>query len=303
MQWLEIALTVAPEQADAVADLLGDFGYQGVSVEHVGIMPDRFDDGEVPPPDELVVRAYVPDDDDAPAARHQIEAALAPLNLMPVYAVIDEQNWANAWKVHYHPVRIGRHIIVRPLWEEAELQPDDIEIALDPGMAFGTGTHATTQLCLASLEDLMRPGLQVLDLGSGSGILAIAAVKLGAASVVAVDIDPISVEATLENAGVNGVAGKITAFRGSLPQVLSSARRYDLLLANILARIIIQMCGEGLGQIVRPGGRAIFSGIITEQIEDVKAALVTAGLTPTRVRIDGDWVAIEAVRPGDPTED
>jgi len=303
MQWLEIALTVAPEQADAVADLLGDFGYQGVSVEHVGIMPDRFDDGEVPPPDELVVRAYVPDDDDAPAARHQIEAALAPLNLMPVYAVIDEQNWANAWKVHYHPVRIGRHIIVRPLWEEAELQPDDIEIALDPGMAFGTGTHATTQLCLASLEDLMRPGLQVLDLGSGSGILAIAAVKLGAASVVAVDIDPISVEATLENAAVNGVAGKITAFRGSLAQVLSSARRYDLLLANILARIIIQMCGEGLGQIVRPGGRAIFSGIITEQIEDVKAALVTAGLTPTRVRIDGDWVAIEAVRPGDPTED
>jgi ribosomal protein L11 methyltransferase len=303
MQWLEIALTVAPEQADAVADLLGDFGYQGVSVEHVGIMPDRFDDGEVPPPDELVVRAYVPDDEDAPAARQQIEAALAPLNLTPVYAVIDEQNWANAWKVHYHPVRIGRQIVVRPLWEEAELQPGDVEIALDPGMAFGTGTHATTQLCLASLEDLMRPGLQVLDLGSGSGILAIAAVKLGAASVVAVDIDPVSVEATLENADVNGVAGKITAFRGSLPQVLSSARRYDLLLANILARIIIQMCGEGLGQIVRPGGRAIFSGIITEQIEDVKAALITAGLTPTRVRIDGDWVAIEAVRPGDPTED
>jgi ribosomal protein L11 methyltransferase len=200
-------------------------------------------------------------------------------------------------------VRIGRQIVVRPLWEEAELQPGDVEIALDPGMAFGTGTHATTQLCLASLEDLMRPGLQVLDLGSGSGILAIAAVKLGAASVVAVDIDPVSVEATLENADVNGVAGKITAFRGSLPQVLSSARRYDLLLANILARIIIQMCGEGLGQIVRPGGRAIFSGIITEQIEDVKAALITAGLTPTRVRIDGDWVAIEAVRPGDPTED
>jgi ribosomal protein L11 methyltransferase len=222
--------------------------------------------------------------------------------LTPVYATVDEENWAEAWKAHYHPTRIGQHIIVRPLWEEAEIGEGDIEIALDPGMAFGTGTHATTRLCLESLEGMMRPGLNVLDLGCGSGILAIAAAKLGAAKVLALDIDPISVRATEFNAWQNNTAEKISAHQGSLDTVLHSARRFDLLLANILAKTIIAMCDNGLGQVVRPSGQAIFSGVILEQVDDVKAALVRTGLTPTHVRVEGDWVAIEVYREGTPDD-
>lgn len=302
MEWIEITLDVSVDQAEAVAEVLrtalGDAS-QGVSIEQQGILPDRYDDGDVPPPSRVFVRAYLQADSRAAQIKADIEAALTPLNLQPEYHTVDDQNWAEAWKAHYHPLRIGKKIVVRPLWETTELQPGDIEIALDPGMAFGTGTHATTQLCLAALEDVMRPGLSVLDLGCGSGILAIAAAKLGAAKIVAVDIDPLSVKATDENAAVNSVADKISAYEGSLETGLGSARRFDLLLANILAKIIIEMCDHRLGQVVRPGGQAIFSGIIAEQVNDVQAALKRTGLTPTDVRQDGDWVAILASRPQD----
>jgi ribosomal protein L11 methyltransferase len=198
--------------------------------------------------------------------------------------------------VHYHPVRIGKRLLIRPLWTEVPLQPDDVEIALDPGMAFGTGTHPTTQLCLEALEDLLVPGASVLDLGCGSGILSIAAAKLGAAHVLALDIDSVAVESSIENAKQNK-AERITVQEGSLETVVTSARRFDLLLCNILARIIIQMCDEHLGEIVRPGGLAIFSGLIEEQADDVEAALRRTGLQPYARRQQGDWIVIEARRP------
>jgi ribosomal protein L11 methyltransferase len=163
-------------------------------------------------------------------------------------------------------------------------------------MAFGTGTHPTTQLCLEALDDLMQPGLQVLDLGTGSGILAVGAAKLGAVHVLALDNDPVAVEVALENIAQNGVADRITVQEGSLETVVTSARRFDLIVVNILARIIIAMCDQHLGDTVRPGGRAIFSGIIEEQGDDVEAALRRTGLTPYRRRIQGDWLVIEAVR-------
>jgi ribosomal protein L11 methyltransferase len=139
--------------------------------------------------------------------------------------------------------------------------------------------------------------MSVLDLGCGSGILAIGAARLGAAHILAVDIDPIAVTVTVENATQNGVAERITAEEGSLETVLQSGQRFDLLAANILARVIIGMCEQGLGEVVRPGGSAVFSGIIAEQGDDVEAALRLTGLTPTRRRQIGDWIAIEAVRP------
>ena len=156
--------------------------------------------------------------------------------------------------------------------------------------------HPTTQLCLIALEERMQPGLRVLDLGCGSGILAIAAAKLGAQSVLALDIDPIAVKATQENAAQNGVAGKIVAQAGSLESLVSSSRRFDLIVVNILARIIIEMCGQGLGQTVRPGGIAIFSGIIDAQADDVETALRNTGLEPYQRRQQGDWLVIEARR-------
>lgn len=297
MQWIEVAVWAPRDSAQAVAALLSEYGQQGVSIEHDGIMPDSWDADEVPPPDKLVVRVYLADDDQLRQQQAQIEAGLRALDLAPVYTRVDEQDWADAWKVHYHTARVGQRLVVRPEWESAQIAPHELEIIMDPGMAFGTGTHPTTVLCLESVEALTQHGLRVLDLGCGSGILSIAAAKLGAVEVLAVDIDPIAVETTTRNAAVNGVGGRITAQQGSLDTVLHSARRFDLLLANILAKVIIPMCEAGLGQVVRPGGRAVFSGLIESQAEDVEAAIRGTGLVPFKRRQQGDWVAIEAYRP------
>ncbi len=301
-QWIEVSISVDGEAAEAAAELLNRYGYQGVAIEHEDIPPETLDDGDPVPDARLTVRAYLPADERAADLQAQLETGLRYLNMMypmpqPVYTVIDEQDWAEAWKQHYHPVRIGRRVVIRPRWIEMDLSPDVVEIALDPGMAFGTGTHPTTQLCLEALEDLVVPGAQVLDLGTGSGILAVGAVKLGAAHVLALDNDPLAVGVAIENIAQNGTTERITVQEGSLETVITSARRFDLIVVNILARIIIAMCDQHLGDTVRPGGSAIFSGIIDNQADDVEAALRKTGLTPTRRRQQGDWVAIEAIRP------
>jgi ribosomal protein L11 methyltransferase len=297
MQWIEIAVTVIPAEGDAVADVLAAYGHEGVSISRDDIQPDHWDEGELPEPDVVTVRAYLVADERAEAARADLDTALSSRGYPPArYSIVNDQDWADAWKAYYHTSRVGRRIVIRPVWEDYAAQPDDVVISLDPGMAFGTGTHATTRLCLMSIEDLLVAGDRVLDLGSGSGILAIGAVMLGAAHVLAVDIDPMAADISRENAEVNGVAHAITAQAGTLATVLATGQTFDLLLANILARIIIQLCDEGLGEVVRAGGRAIFSGIILEQVEDVKAALDRAGYQVTFVRVEGDWVSIEAVK-------
>ncbi len=301
-QWIEITLRVNGEAAEAVATELQRWVHQGVSIEQANITPDTYDEGDVPLADVLLVRGYFPDDERAEETRLQIERALGYMNMMlpmprPEYKFVAEEDWAEAWKKHYHPVRLGKRILIRPLWIEVEPEPGDIVIALDPGMAFGTGTHPTTQLCLEALEWMVSPTLDVLDLGCGSGILSIAAAKLGANKILALDIDPIAVKATQENAEQNGVAARITAQQGSLETIITSARRFDLVVVNILAKIIIAMCDQNLGDTVRPGGRAIFSGVIEEQADEVEAALRKTGLTPVQRRQQGDWILIEAKRP------
>ncbi len=300
--WIEVALSVDGESAEAVAELLQNYGHQGVSIEQEGIVPGVWDEDEIPPVSRMTVRAYFPADERAPDTKRQLETALKHMNQMypmpePVYSTVKEEDWAEAWKQHYRPVRIGHNLLIRPLWIESEEKADDIVIALDPGMAFGTGTHPTTQLCLQAIEDMMKPGMQVLDLGCGSGILSIAAAKLGAENVLALDSDPVAVQVTVENAEQNSVADKITAQAGSLEYALETGRRFDLLAVNILAKIIIPMCENRLGDTVRPGGKAVFSGIIDTQAGEVETALRKTGLEPTARRQQGDWVLIEARRP------
>jgi ribosomal protein L11 methyltransferase len=303
-QWIEISLRVDGEVAEAIATELQRWCHQGVAIEQADIEQGKWDDGDVIPAETLIVRGYYPNDAEAEEKRLQIERALIYMSMMlpmpkPEYKIVQDEDWADAWKKHYKPIRLGKRILIRPLWVEVQPKPDDVVIALDPGMAFGTGTHPTTQLCLEALERMVTPALDVLDLGCGSGILSIAAAKFGAGKIVAVDIDQLAVDATIENAAQNGVADSITAFRGSLDTLITSARRFDLVVVNILAKIIIEMCDHKLGQLVRPGGRAVFSGIIEDQQNDVEAALRKTGLEPVAVFQQSDWILIEAKRPVD----
>jgi ribosomal protein L11 methyltransferase len=284
MNWIEVALEVDGEAAEAVADILHRYGHQGVVIEQAGFPAEVWPD-EIPPADRLYVRAYFPDDAQADAVKQQLREAIWHLGRLypipePSFRVVQDEDWADAWKAHYHPLRLGQHIYIRPAWTDVpDARSNDIILVMDPGMAFGTGTHPTTQLCLIALEEALAgwPAVEVLDLGCGSGILGIAAVT-----------------STQTNAAQNGVAAQITAQQGSLDTLAHTARHFDLLLCNILAKVIIQLCDEGLGDVLRAGGKAVFSGIIQEQADDVEAALRRTGLAPIRRRIQGDWVAIEA---------
>ncbi len=310
MNWVEVTVEVDGEAAEAVADVLHRYGYQGVAIEQAGFPIEVWPD-EIPPADRLIVRAYFLDNDEAEANKQKLREALYYMGKLypmpePRFSIVRDEDWAEAWKAHYQPVRLGRRIYIRPAWVEptAEQRPDDIVLIMDPGMAFGTGTHPTTQLCLIALEELMSgeraalEGGHVLDLGCGSGILAIAAIKLGAADALGVDIDELAITSTQENAALNGVADRITVQQGSLEVVRPTGRQFDLLLMNILAKAIIGLCDEGLGEVLRPGAPAIFSGIIQDQADDVEAALRRTGLEPVQRRTAGDWVVIEARKRG-----
>jgi ribosomal protein L11 methyltransferase len=301
MNWIEVSLEVDGEAAEAVADVLRRYGHQGVVIEQADF-PSAVWPDDIPPADRLIVRAYFAADDQAAAKKQQLREALWYMGKLypmpePVFAVLNDEDWAEAWKKHYHPLRLGRRLYIRPAWAEVpDPRPDDIILVLDPGMAFGTGTHPTTQLCLITIEDLLAdwPAVDVLDLGCGSGILGIAALKLGASKVLALDIDDLAVKSTLENAAYNGVEDRITAQQGSLETIKTAARHFDLLLCNILAKVIIEMCDQGLGDVLRAGGKAVFSGIIHDQVDGVEAALRRTGLEPYTRRTQGDWVVIEA---------
>lgn len=305
MDWIEVSLKVDGEAAEAVAEILQRYGHQGVVIEQATFPTEVWEEDVPPPADSLIVRAYFPADAHAEDKQQKLREAIYYFSRLypmpePTFATVRDDDWAEAWKRHYHPLRLGHRLYIRPEWTEvSDAQPDDIILVLDPGTAFGTGTHPTTQLCLIALEDMLAdwPGVDVLDLGCGSGILGIAALRLGASHVLALDIDDLAVKSTQKNAELNGVSDRIVAQQGSLDSLKATAHHFDLLLCNILAKIIVRLAGEGLGDVVRAGGRAIFSGIIEDQADEVEAALRAAGLVPVKRRAINDWVAIEAHKP------
>ena len=304
--WREVSLTVNGETAEAVADVLTRFAPDGVALEATRV--EQSPDSETAQPaGEVVVRAYLPAGDDLEQRQAQLEEALWHLGQLlplpaPAYRDVAEADWAEDWKVNYKPVRIGRRLMIVPAWLNPPLEPDDVDIRLDPGMAFGTGTHPSTQLCLKAIERHLTPGARMVDLGTGSGILAIAAVKLGSGPVLALDIAPEAVRVTRENAAANGVAGGIQVAQASLaellrgnfgPEWLSS----PLVVANILASIIVPLLEQGLASIVAPGGLLVVSGILDTQAYRILGALETAGLTIAAQEQSEDWVAILARKP------
>jgi ribosomal protein L11 methyltransferase len=303
--WLEISVAADIEAVEAVSEILGRIAPGGTSVEPAFELVDEGLGARVDPTRPSIVRAYVPARDRAAAEQSVAEAAealghLQAFGLRPIgemtTRIVHEADWAEAWKAHFPVLRIGRRIVIRPTWRRHRAAPDDVVLALDPGMAFGTGLHPTTRLCLAMLERLADrgdlDGARVLDVGCGSGILAIAAAKLGAGPILGIDTDPIAVEATFANAARNALTGRIEARHGSLP---SGSAPADVVLANLIASVLVTLAPL-LRDELRPGGTILASGIFVDRETDVRAAFAGVGLTVTGRQAEGEWVALEAVR-------
>ncbi|HEX5149478.1 MAG TPA: 50S ribosomal protein L11 methyltransferase [Candidatus Limnocylindrales bacterium] len=303
--WLELAVEADVEAVEAVSEILGRVAPGGTSVEPAFELTDEGLRARVDPTRPAIVRAYLParGGADLEATMAGVRDALGHLQafgLRPIgelrTRVVDEADWAEAWKAHFPVLRVGHSLVIRPTWRRHRRAPGDVVLALDPGMAFGTGLHPTTRLCLAAIEALADrgalAGARVLDVGCGSGILAIAALRLGASSAFGVDTDPIAIEATVANARRNRLVRRLTARMGSLPSAGPAA---DVVLANLIAGVLVALAVP-LRDEMRPGGILLASGIFVDREAEVRTAFEAAGLGVRGRSIEGDWVALEAVR-------
>jgi ribosomal protein L11 methyltransferase len=296
--WLELAVEADPEAVEAVSEIIGRVATGGTTVEPAF---DLVADGlgaTIDPTRPAVVRGYVagPDGERAVADAADALSHLQAFGLRHIgelrTRVVNETDWAEAWKAYFPVMRVGRRLVIRPTWREHTPAPEDVVLALDPGMAFGTGLHPTTRLCLAALEPLADDGrldgARILDVGCGSGILAIAALKLGAADALGIDTDPIAIQATTENAVRNGLARSLTARHGTLP---TAAGPFDVVLANLVAGVLTAVAAP-LRDEVLPGGTLLASGIFADREAEVIEAFAAAGLAVEGRSSEGDWVAL-----------
>jgi ribosomal protein L11 methyltransferase len=303
--WLELSVVADIEAVEAVSEILSRVAAGGTSVEPAFSLVDEGLAAKVDPSRPATVRAYLPlrhpgDVERAVAQTTEALGHLQAFDLRPIgeltTRVVHEADWADAWKAHFPVLRVGRRLVVKPTWRRHRAAPHDVVLALDPGMAFGTGLHPTTRLCLAAVERLADDGRianrHVLDVGCGSGILSIAAARLGAEMVVGLDTDPIAVEATIANARRNRVSRRVRARLGTLP---SGAGPFDVVLANLIASLLVRLAPE-LRDELAPGGTMVASGIFVDRAPDVRAAFEAAGLSVQDTTSDGDWIALEAVR-------
>jgi ribosomal protein L11 methyltransferase len=283
-------VTVTPDLVEAVSDVFLLYVPQGVAI----------DCGDGEPGASATVRAYLLMDEMLEAHRHGLEATLRKLSQArphmrpippPEFRVIQDRDWTADWRETIPILHLGQRIVVKPSWQAYQSRAGEIVLEIDPGAAFGTGMHPTTQLCIEILERWLQPGMRVLDLGTGTGVLALVAAKLGAADVLALDCDPNAVVIARHNAEINDVAHRIHSYHGSLLEVQGV---YDLVLVNILASTVMQMVETGLTNHMHPHGKCVASGILTEQAEAVSSVMEAFGMRVIERRTQEDWVALLA---------
>lgn len=313
MQWWEVQFDIALEATEAVSALIVDWPeVQGIAMEGAPETepshPEygEFFDESLFSSDQVRFAFYLPETLLPSDIHHRLGEVFqrvrsAGLDVGPAEASVqlkrmDESTWENAWKQEYQPIEIGERLIVIPKWlaDSQAQNTDRIPIYLEPGMAFGTGTHQTTQLCLQVLEKLSLQHQRILDIGCGTAVLSIAAAKLGASDVTAIDIDPVAVRVATENVSENGVGQQVKVFEGDLLVGIHEGG-YDVAIANILRDIVIALAPQAAA-VVRPGGLLVVSGFIESQTIMVQSALEAAGFEVSELRMMDDWVVMTAVR-------
>ena len=301
MHWIETRITFSGVDAELAVDLIADLFYalgaKGVVVDDPHLEPDEgWGADAVPRPEQPAVTGYLPADARLEAQQAALAQGLAelarvhPLRCTITYTRIDEQDWAESWKAFFWPEKITSAIVVKPTWRDYTAQPHETVIEIDPGMAFGTGTHPTTAMCVQLLETYMQRGGSVLDVGTGSGILLIAAAKLGATAGLGVDADPVAVTVARENLDLNGIdSARFPVREGTLAQAVD--QRFDMVVANILADVVIDLLDD-IGRVLAPGGVVICSGIIETRRPDVERKMAEQGLELIDRLQRQEWVAL-----------
>ena len=314
MEWIELIVHTTTEGSDLVSDLMVELGSGGTMVEDRADIPDpskphgywEIIDPKLleEMPEDVLVHAWFEPGPDFPdllnRLRLRLDASRADHpewgSLILDTRSVKDEDWNEVWKKYYKPFRAGRHIVIKPTWEPFSPTPEDRVIELDPGMAFGSGTHETTGMCIALLEETLQGGESVIDVGTGSGILAIAAALCGAGSVLAIDIDPDAVRVAGENVALNHQEDRIDVRQGNLLDHVDAV--CDLCVANIISDIIISFA-EPLKAHIRPEGLFLCSGIVRQRGEEVRHALEDAGYTVLREEHRGEWVAFLSRRPAE----
>ncbi|MDR5657972.1 50S ribosomal protein L11 methyltransferase [Serpentinicella sp. ANB-PHB4] len=307
MKWIEVSIKTTTEAVEAVSNILYDAGVTGVVIVDPHDLTvsntsnhtwDYIDESIYNLEYEgAVIKGYLSQSSDL---NDKIKLIEDLVNLLPSYGldigigevttlVVDEEEWATAWKQYYKTTKISKNIVIKPSWEEYENLPNELVIELDPGMAFGTGTHETTIMCTQELEKHIKERSTVFDIGCGSGILSVAAAKLGAEKVIAVDLDEVAVNVTKENIQKNSVGNQVTVRHGDLMSVVDE--KADIIVANIIADIII-ILSKDIKPYLNQEGIFIASGIILDKLQDVKKALTTNGFDILDIKTKGEWAAI-----------
>lgn len=306
MEWIELIVHTTTEGTDPVSDILMESGAAGTMIEDRSDIPDPEQPHGIweiidprlleSMPEDVLVHAWFEENASIPSLMESVRVRLAELSsgrqafgsLQLDSRSVSDSGWTGVWKKYFKPFRAGKRLVIKPTWEQYEAGPDDRVIEIDPGMAFGSGTHETTGMCLSLLEDVITGGEEIIDVGTGSGILSIGAALLGAGHVLAIDIDPDAVKVARENVVSNHVDSTVTVRQGDLLERVSAV--CDICVANIISDVIIAFAGP-LKSHIRPGGLFICSGIVSLRSPEVSAALLSEGYEILRKETKGEWTA------------